>query len=96
MKSSARVVFARARRSGQRGVALFFALICMVAIMLAAVMLVRSVDTATLIAGNLAFQQSATRSGDGRHRGRDRLAHDDADGFFDHQRAQRPYAPLQQ
>jgi len=26
---------------------------------------VRSVDTATLIAGNLAFQQSATRSGDG-------------------------------
>lgn len=52
-------------RSRQRGVALFFALICMVAIMLAAVMLVRSVDTATLIAGNLAFQQSATRSADG-------------------------------
>ena len=65
MNSSARIVFAGARRSGQRGVALFFALICMVAIMLAAVMLVRSVDTATLIAGNLAFQQSATRSGDG-------------------------------
>ena len=56
--------FGRARPSGQRGVALFFALICMVAIMLAAVMLVRSVDTATLIMGNLAFQQSATRSGD--------------------------------
>jgi type IV pilus assembly protein PilX len=55
----------RAARPGrQRGVALFFALICMVSIMLAAVMLVRSVDTATLIAGNLAFQQSATRSGD--------------------------------
>jgi Tfp pilus assembly protein PilX len=52
-------------RSRQRGVALFFALICMVAIMLAAVMLVRSVDTATLIAGNLAFQQAATRSADG-------------------------------
>lgn len=49
----------------QRGVALFFALICMVAIMLAAVMLVRSVDTATLIAGNLSYQQTATRSGDG-------------------------------
>ena len=49
----------------QRGVALFFALISMVTIMLAAVMLVRSVDTATLIAGNLAFQQSATRSADG-------------------------------
>jgi hypothetical protein len=44
--------------------ALFFALVCLVAIMLAAVMLVRSVDTSTLIAGNLAFQQSATVSGD--------------------------------
>jgi Tfp pilus assembly protein PilX len=55
----------RAPGSKQRGVALFFALVCMVAIMLAAVILVRSVDTASLIAGNLAFQQSATRSGDG-------------------------------
>jgi len=49
----------------QRGSALFFALISLVVIMLAAVTLVRSVDTSTLIAGNLAFQQSATRSGDG-------------------------------
>ena len=65
MTSPARILFVRARRSAQRGVALFFALVCMVAIMLAAVMLVRSVDTATLIAGNLAFQQNATRSGDG-------------------------------
>jgi len=64
MNSRVRKPFDRARLSGQRGVALFFALICMVAIMLAAVMLVRSVDTATLIMGNLAFQQSATRSGD--------------------------------
>lgn len=48
----------------QRGVALFFALVCLAAIMLAAVILVRSVDTATLISGNLAFQQSATRAGD--------------------------------
>lgn len=55
----------RAPIARQGGVALFFALVCMVAIMLAATMLVRSVDTATLIAGNLAFQQSATRSGDG-------------------------------
>ena len=65
MKSSARTLSVRARPSGQHGVALFFALICMVAIMLSAVMLVRSVDTTTLIMGNLAFQQSATRSGDG-------------------------------
>jgi hypothetical protein len=33
--------------------------------MLAAVVLVRSVDTSTMIAGNLAFQQAATASGDG-------------------------------
>jgi len=64
MTSSIRIPAARARPAAQRGVALFFALICMVAIMLAAMMLVRSVDTATLIAGNLAFQQNATRSGD--------------------------------
>ena len=54
-----------ARIARQRGVALFFSLICLAAIMMAAVILVRSVDTSTLIAGNLAFQQSATRSGDG-------------------------------
>jgi Tfp pilus assembly protein PilX len=52
-------------RSRQRGLALFFALIAMVAVMLAAIVLVRSVDTATMIAGNLAFQQNATRSADG-------------------------------
>jgi len=48
----------------QRGVVLFFALIAMLAIMLAAVALVRSVDTSTIIAGNLAFKQAATTSGD--------------------------------
>ena len=48
----------------QRGVVLFFALVCLVAIMLAAVALTRSVDTNTIIAGNLALQQSATRSAD--------------------------------
>jgi Tfp pilus assembly protein PilX len=48
----------------QRGVALFFALISMLAIMLAAVALVRSVDTSTIISGNLAFQQAATASAD--------------------------------
>lgn len=49
----------------QRGVALFFALIALLAISLAAVALIRSVDTSTLIAGNLAFRQAATTSGDG-------------------------------
>jgi Tfp pilus assembly protein PilX len=50
--------------SKQRGVVLFFALISLLAIMLAAVALIRSVDTSTMIAGNLAFKQAATTSGD--------------------------------
>ncbi len=52
------------RAKGQRGVVLFFALISLLAIMLAAVALIRSVDTGTMIAGNLAFKQAATTSGD--------------------------------
>ena len=53
-----------ARAVKQHGVILFFALISLLALMLAAVALVRSVDTSTLIAGNLAFRQAATTSGD--------------------------------
>ena len=48
----------------QRGVVLFFALIALVVMSLAAVALIRSVDTNTLIAGNLAFKQASTSSGD--------------------------------
>ncbi len=48
----------------QRGVVLFFTLIALLAMSLAAVALIRSVDTSTLIAGNMAFKQSATTSGD--------------------------------
>lgn len=48
----------------QGGVVLFLALIALVAMSLAAVALIRSVDTSTLIIGNLAFKQSATNSGD--------------------------------
>ena len=54
----------RVRIVKQRGVVLFFTLIAMLAMMLAAVALIRSVDTSTLIAGNLAFKQAATTSGD--------------------------------
>jgi len=43
---------------------LFLALIALVVMSLAAVALIRSVDTSTLIAGNLAFRQSATTSAD--------------------------------
>ncbi len=49
----------------QRGVVLFFALIALVVMSLAAVALIRSVDTSTLIAGNLAFKQASVNAGDG-------------------------------
>lgn len=48
----------------QHGVVLFLALIALVAMSLAAVALIRSVDTGTLIAGNLAFKQGTVTSGD--------------------------------
>lgn len=63
-----KLVFMRKRvmpLSKQRGVVLFIALIALVTIMLAAVALVRSVDTSSLIAGNIAFRRAATSSGDG-------------------------------
>jgi hypothetical protein len=52
---------------GQRrehGVVLFIALLVMVALSLAAIALIRSADTATIVAGNLAFKQSAAASVD--------------------------------
>jgi type IV pilus assembly protein PilX len=52
------------RKFQQRGISLFFALVALVALSLAAVALIRSVDTAALVAGNLAFKQAATTSGD--------------------------------
>lgn len=48
----------------QRGVVLMIALIMLVAMTLAGLALVRSVDTTNIIAGNLAFQQAATNYGD--------------------------------
>ncbi len=50
--------------SKQRGVVLFFALIALLAMSLAAVALIRSVDTGTLIAGNISFRRAATTSAD--------------------------------
>jgi type IV pilus assembly protein PilX len=44
----------------QRGVSLIFALIALVIVSLAAVALVRSVDTSSLVIGNLGFKQDAT------------------------------------
>ncbi len=48
----------------QRGVVLFIALIVLVAMSLAGIALIRGVDTANLIAGNLAFRQGATNAAD--------------------------------
>lgn len=54
----------RHRQSTQAGVVLMLTLIVLVAMTLAAIALVRSSDTTNIIAGNLAFQQAATSSGD--------------------------------
>lgn len=56
--------FVGIRAIKQRGVVLFFTLIALLGMSLAAVALIRSVDTSTLIAGNLAFKQAATTAGD--------------------------------
>lgn len=53
-----------ALRKGQRGVVLFVALIVLVAMSLAGLALMRSVDTGTVIASNLAFRESAIHVGD--------------------------------
>jgi type IV pilus assembly protein PilX len=48
----------------QRGAVLFIALIVLVAMTLAGIAIMRSVDTATLIAGNLSFKQATIQSSD--------------------------------
>jgi Tfp pilus assembly protein PilX len=48
----------------QAGVVLMVALIMLVAMTLAGLALIRSMDTTNLIAGNMAFQQAATHSAD--------------------------------
>ena len=57
-------LFGTRHTATQRGVVLFVALIALVVMSLAAVALIRSVDTATVISGNLAFRQAATTSSD--------------------------------
>jgi len=51
-------------RRGQRGIALIFALLALVALSLATLALVRSVDTSSMLVGNVGFKQDATTSGD--------------------------------
>ena len=52
------------RRGSERGVVLFIALLVMVALSLAGIALIRSADTATIVAGNLAFKQAAASAVD--------------------------------
>ena len=54
----------RSLRKAQDGVVLFIALIVLVAMTLAGIAVMRSVDTNVLIAGNLAFRNAATSAGD--------------------------------
>jgi len=49
---------------GERGTVLIIALIVLVAMTLAGIATMRSVDTATLMAGNIAFRQSAVNAAD--------------------------------
>ena len=51
-------------RTRQRGAVLIIALLVLVATVLAAIALVRSVDVATLISGNLAFRQTGVQAAD--------------------------------
>ena len=50
--------------AGQRGVVLIIALIVLVAMAMAGIALVRSVDVATQVAGNLAFRQAGVQAAD--------------------------------
>lgn len=54
----------RQARPDQHGIVLMLAIVVLVAMSLAAVALMRSVLTGNRVAGNLAFQQAATQSGD--------------------------------
>lgn len=59
-----RRLLAGARAGTQKGVVLFIALIVLVAMTMAGIALVRSVDTANVIAGNLAFKQGTLQAAD--------------------------------
>jgi hypothetical protein len=54
----------RFHRSRQRGVSLLFALLALVALLLTTLALVRTVDTGTMVLGNVGFKQDATAAAD--------------------------------
>lgn len=80
----------------QRGAVLFIALIVLVAMSLAGIALIRGVDTANLIAGNLAFKQNATHGGDwGVEQGRAWLQSKTAPDLYVNDVGKRYYAAMQ-
>lgn len=83
-----------AKRQG--GAVLFIALIVLVAMSLAGIALIRGVDTTNLIAGNLAFRQSATHGGDwGAERARDWLQSQAASALYNDAPASGYFAAIQ-
>jgi Tfp pilus assembly protein PilX len=77
----------------QQGVVLLIALIVLVAMSLAGVALIRSVDTTVVVAGNLAFSQASVQSADrgiavaakwleNKNTGPDLAVTDEANGYF--------------
>jgi len=60
----AHCIFRGVRARAQRGVVLIVALVVLVAMSLGGVAILRSVDTATLIAGNIAFKQRTLQGAD--------------------------------
>lgn len=61
---SVKYAFSMPKMYRQQGVVLLIALIVLVAMTLAGIALVRSVDTGNMVAGNMAFKQGATLAGD--------------------------------
>ncbi|HZR68584.1 MAG TPA: hypothetical protein VFB01_05935 [Burkholderiales bacterium] len=64
MKTLAVNVVRRRPRHRQRGATLLIALIVLVALTLAGLAMMRSVDTATIVAGNIGFRQSTINAAD--------------------------------
>ena len=64
MKALAQIQFPRHPRTRERGAALLIALVVLVALTMAGIAMMRSVDTATLVAGNVGFRQATINAAD--------------------------------
>jgi len=64
MKAAAQTPVSRHPRARERGAALLIALVVLVALTMAGIAMMRSVDTATLVAGNIGFRQSTINAAD--------------------------------